>query len=83
LEVLAQRALGGSIDRSIGETEKTKQEAGYKMTGLSIDGYLTKNGEFQWVPPPSACSDKEKAKGDSRRTRSDAGGQEEGLARQV
>jgi hypothetical protein len=65
------------------ETEKTKQEAGYKMTGITIDGYLTKNGEFQWVPPPPACSDKEKSRGDSRRTRRDAGRQEGGVARQV
>lgn len=44
------------------ETDKTKQDGGYKMTGISIDTYLTKNGEFQWVPTPHACSDKEKAK---------------------
>jgi hypothetical protein len=44
------------------ENQKTKRETDYKMTGISIDTYLTKNGEFQWVPAPQACSDKEKAK---------------------
>jgi hypothetical protein len=46
----------------LSENDKTKRETDYKMTGISIDVYLANNGEFQWVPTPHACSDKEKAK---------------------
>lgn len=42
------------------ENDKTKQEKRYKMKGTVADVSLTGNGEFQWAPPPEACSNKEK-----------------------
>jgi hypothetical protein len=45
----------------LSEIEKTNRERSYMMTGISIEVYITKNGEFQWIPTTQACNDKEKA----------------------
>jgi hypothetical protein len=42
--------------------EKPKNKPPYQMKGIPINAYLNENGEFKWIPNPTACTNKEDTK---------------------